>query len=67
MLSGIDIYPKTNSTYLKRVITRVIESRFCISSAEDDISFDDQSQRAAKGNQSSFVKLLTLSPKLFFS
>ena len=28
VLSGIDSYPKTNSTYLKRVITRVYESRF---------------------------------------
>ena len=55
MLSGIDIYPKTNSTYLKRVITRVIESRFCVSLAEDGMSFDDQSQLAAKGNQCSFV------------
>ena len=39
MLSGINIYPKTNSTYLKCVITRVIESLFCVSLAEDGVSF----------------------------
>ena len=60
MLSGIDIYPKTNSTYLKCVITRAIKSWFCVSFAEDGMSFNDQSQRAAKGNQCSFVKLLIL-------
>ena len=60
VLSGIDIYPKTNSTYVKCVITRAIKSWFCVSFAEDGMSFNDQSQRAAKGNQCSFVKLLIL-------